>query len=146
LYARIYSSVDEVNILNYLALDVYLGLAGTRVRHLMAAGSFAGYPEMEKPFVRLASWDKASLVLPDHIPAWWKAYNGVKHTDQGLKDHATLANATAAVAALFIITETVFGFGILEGGLISLGQAAAPGAMSSNTIIAPRWARLFSTR
>ena len=144
-YARLYNDVDDINILNYLALDVLLGMANKKIRHLMAAGPLSLYPEMEQPFVKLAIWDKSSLVQSNHVPDWWKAYNAVKHTDEGLKKHATLANATSAVAALFLVTETVFGFRILQGGLLQFGPTMFPGTMSASTIIAPRWARLFST-
>jgi hypothetical protein len=147
LYASLYNDLDELNIFNYLALDNYLYMAHKKVSHLMAIGSFPSHPEVEQPFVNLASWDTASETQLSHKPAWWEAYNKVKHTDNGLKSHATLAHATASVAALFIMTETVFGCGILEGGVIQLGPGApVPGAMSASAIFAPRWGRLFAMR
>ncbi len=41
----------------------------------------------------------------------------MKHTDAEMKSYPTLVNATASVAGLFILVETVFGFNILGDAL-----------------------------
>jgi hypothetical protein len=141
LYARFYNDQDELNIFNYLALDRFLRLARQRVAHVVAIGSFASLPEVSQPFIKLASWDQNSVVNQIHIPDWWTAYNKVKHTNQGLQRHATLANATAVVAALFLVIEAVYGRGVLSGGFWDI-----PRDKPRNVAITmmTRWTRLFA--
>jgi hypothetical protein len=141
LYARFYNGHDRINIYNYLALDRFLKLADRRVNHVAALGSFAALKEVAQPFANSASWDQMSPVTQAHVPGWWTAYNKVKHTNQGLERYATLANATAAVAAMFLLIEAVFGFGILRGGLWDLPYGAPH---RGDITIKTRWTRLFA--
>ena len=141
-----------------------MDLANRRVTHLAAFDSFPTYPEVSQPFANLAAWGRNALVAPTHIPTWWTAYNQIKHSNAGLKTHGTLANATAAVAAIFLLIEQVFGFCILNGGgyrmptriaatqLVAPVSPAPPGApavaLGGNVAVfavEPRWARLFAT-
>lgn len=55
-----------------------------------------------------------------HKPRWWIAYNKVKHSNEGLKDHATLTNAIAATAAVFLLIQRIYGFGVLQGGFYNM--------------------------
>jgi hypothetical protein len=141
LYLRFYNDTDEINIFNYLALDRFLGLASAKVEHLMAVDSFPNYPETQQPFIRLANWDQNSPVIDQHIPAWWTANNKLKHTDEGLQLHGTLANATAAVAGLMLLIERVYGCGILRGGGVSVPD---PRPNSHKIGVLTKWARLFA--
>jgi hypothetical protein len=148
LHAQFYDATHVVDVLNYLALERFLKLGGRRVVHLMAVGEFPKWPEMSQPFYKLESWDKASKVQGAHVPGWWTAYNKVKHSDAGLKAHATMANATAAVAALYLLIERVYGFGILSGGFVTLPHKVdvkhEPGKGRVTTFRSvPQWARLF---
>jgi hypothetical protein len=146
LYARFYNDSDDVNIFNHLALDLFLNLASQRVVHRMAVGEYPGFPELSQPFRQLSSWDRRSPVMPAHVPGWWAAYNHIKHTDAGLKTHATLANATSAVAALFLLIEAAFGFRVLQGGAVQSPLPSAPGRATVFTDqLMPWWARLFAT-
>ena len=140
LYARLYNDQDQLNIYNYLALDAYLDLQAQNVTQLAAVGSFPGHAEVGRPFAALASWNKASPIAQANIPAWWKAYNAVKHSNAGLKSHATLANAIAVTAALFLMIERVYGFGVLQGGFFNVHTPALNQTIIKNH---PRWARLF---
>jgi len=67
----------------------------------------------------------------------------VKHTSAGMKSYATLVNATASGAGVFTLIGTVFGFGILEGGVISLPPNLP--FLDRVTGVAPRWDRLFNS-
>src|SRR5262245_4663955 len=120
LYSKFYNNTDKINIFNYLALDYHLQLSGQMVSHFAALGTFPRHPEVSRPFTKLASWDRASPITNAHIPCWWTAYNEVKHSNDGLKDHATLANAMSTTAALFLLIERVYGFGVLQGGFFRL--------------------------
>ncbi len=130
----------KLSIYDYLALDVHLNLAIQTVTHFSAQGTFPQHPEVCQPFVRLAAWDKVSVPDQNHVPCWWTGYNKIKHTNQGLKDHATLANALAATAALFLLIERVFGFGVLQGGFY---KEPGPPHGIWLTRSHPMWARLF---
>jgi hypothetical protein len=140
LYAKFYNDADQLNIFNYLALDVHLNVVGQNVTQLLALGQFPNHPEVERPFANLAAWNRQSVVSQNQKPIWWDAYNAIKHSNAGLRNHATLANAMAAAAGLFLMIERVYGFGVLQGGLFNVYTAAL-----NQTIIRdhPRWARLF---
>src|ERR1700722_11173547 len=107
LYAKFYNDTDAINIFNYLGLDHHLHLSDQTVSHFAALGNFAAHPEVCRPFAALACWDRNSGTQEKHKPAWWTAYNKVKHSNEGLKDHATLANAMAATAAGFLMIERI---------------------------------------
>lgn len=141
LYARFYNDTDALNIYNYLALNVHLQFAHHTIIHLAALGTFPTHPEMVQPFAKLIPWDKASAVNQNHVPEWWTAYNNVKHSNAGLRTNATFANAVAAVGALFILIERVFGFGVLQGGFWNVPHLAG---MPSSACMKTRWSRLFS--
>jgi hypothetical protein len=141
LDAKFYTGNRKIKILDYLALDVHLNLAVQTVSHFAAQGAFPAHPEVCQPFARLASWDKVSVLNQNHVPCWWTGYNNIKHTNQGLKKNATLANALAATAALFLLIERVFGFGVLQGGFYEQPPVSGSGlGMLRNH---PTWARLF---
>jgi hypothetical protein len=142
LYARFYNSTDRLDIFNYLALDRFLALSGRRVVHLLAVGGFSSHPEVIQPFHSLTAWDQNSPVASTHVPGWWRAYNDIKHSIAGVEGKATQANATSAVAAQFLLVEATFGFGILNGGHVSVPAEDAP-SMSEFGYL-PRWSRLFS--
>jgi hypothetical protein len=139
LYARFYNGKDKIDIHDYLALEKHLDFAKQTVTHFAAQGSFPSHPEVCQPFVRVASWDKASAISSAHIPCWWTGYNKIKHTNDGLKDHATLANALASTAALFLLIERVFGFGVLQGGFYEMPSSGGATMIRNH----PRWAGLF---
>jgi hypothetical protein len=104
LYDKFYGEpTRQINVYDYLALDVHIDLHYQSVMHFVAQGEFKSHSEVCRPFSRLSSWDKASTLDSSHVPRWWTAYNKVKHTNKELKDHATLANALAATAALFLM-------------------------------------------
>ncbi len=140
LYAKLYNDSDAINIFNYLALDFHLRLSDQTVSHLAALGNFAAYPEVCRPFAALVGWDRRSETQSRHIPDWWTANNKVKHSNEGLKDHATLANAMAATAAVFLVIERIYGFGILQGGFYTM---PGPGGNTTSYRNNPNWARLF---
>jgi hypothetical protein len=140
LYAKFYNDTDDINIFNYLALDRHLHLSDQTVSHLAALSDFPAHPEVCRPFGALACWDRNSKTEDKHIPGWWKAYNKVKHSNDGLKGHATLANATAATAAVFLIIERIYGFGVLQGGFYNMPSAGGNTGSIRNH---PQWARLF---
>ena len=50
--------IHILNIFNYLALDVHLGVAQKSVKQLAAFDAFPGFPEVLQPFARLAVWDR----------------------------------------------------------------------------------------
>lgn len=143
LHARFHTfdeAREKLDVYNYLALDRFLDLSGKRVAHLLALDQFPGLPELTCPFVAVAAWDRASPVGEAHVPGWWRAYRDIKHDMDGLRTAATLANATASVAALFLLIESCFGFCILAGGMYG-----APKTQKNKFRIvkASRWARLF---
>jgi hypothetical protein len=140
LYAKLYNASDTLNIFNYLALDLYLQQAAQKIDQLAAIGDFPNHPEVGQPFVALAPWDRASRVLGAHVPAWWGAYNAIKHSNDGVRTHATLANAMAVTAALFLVIERVFGFGVLQGGMHNVYTGSTH---SSSFRHHTQWARLF---
>jgi hypothetical protein len=140
LYAKFYNDTDDINIFNYLALDRFLHLSDQTVSHFAALGDFPAHPEVRRPFAALASWDRNSKTEDKHIPGWWKAYNKVKHSNEGLKEHATLANAMAATAAVFLLIERIYGFGVLQGGFFNMPSA---GGNTVSMRIHPQWGRLF---
>lgn len=137
LYCEFYGEYD-LNVFNYLALDVHLQLSEQRVTQLAAIGSFQNHPEVERPFHLLAKWDRASCVQAEHVPKWWTAYNKIKHSNDGVKSHGSLANSMGATAALFLLIERMFGFGVLQGGFYK--DPEPPISVIRNH---PRWARLF---
>ena len=140
LDAKFYAGKREINIHDYLALDVHLNLVVQTVTHFAAQGAFPNHPEVCQPFARLESWDKVSILNQHHVPCWWTGYNKIKHTNLGLKENATLANALAATAALFLLIERVFGFGVLQGGFYEEpGSRGGLGRVRNH----PTWARLF---
>jgi len=143
LYAKLYNRIDKLNVFNYLALDLFLTLTDQRVTQLAGVGTFPTHPEVTRPFANLASWDKASPIQPAHIPDWWNAYNAVKHSQAGLKDYATLANAMAVTAALFLLIERIFGFGVLQGGTYEIERTQQGTGHSIKFRTFPTWARLF---
>jgi hypothetical protein len=140
LDAKFYSGKRHINIYDYLALDIHLNLVVQTVTHFAAQGTFPLHPEVCKPFDRLATWDKVSVPDQNHVPSWWTGYNKVKHTNQGLKGHATLANAMAGTAAVFLLIERVYGFGVLQGGLYNMPSSGGNTNQMRNH---PQWARLF---
>jgi hypothetical protein len=166
LYAKFYNGNDDVNIFNYLALDRFMHLSDQTVSHFAALDDFPTYPEVCRPFIALSGWDRASPIQEAHKPCWWAAYNKVKHSNEGLKDHATLVNAIAATAAVFLLIERIYGFGVLQGGFNNMPSTGRntvsmpnhpqrpsisvksfnPADGSHNTVsigIHPQWARLF---
>jgi hypothetical protein len=140
IYAKFYNDTDGINIFNYLALDRFLHLADQTVSHFAALGDFPNHPEVCRPFIRLVVWNRNSRILDSHVPYWWTAYNKVKHSNEGLKDHATLANAMAVTAAVFLFIERIYGFGVLQGGFFNMPLITGKPAMIRNH---PQWARLF---
>jgi hypothetical protein len=124
-----------------LSLDCFFDLSNKRVFHLFALDQFPGLPELSRPFTALHGWDKQSLLTEAHVPSWWRAYTAIKHDSEGLRSAATLANATAAVAALFQLIQSSFGFRILTGGVYDVPRDTKMRSMSIRS--APRWARLF---
>jgi hypothetical protein len=140
LYAKFYNDSDEINIFNYLALDRFLHLSDQTVSHFAAFGDFPSHTEVCRPFTLLVGWDRNSPILPAHVPGWWTAYNKVKHSNEGLRDHATLANAMAVTAAVFLLIERIYGFGVLQGGFCDM-----PSTGGSTTMMRmhPQWGRLF---
>jgi hypothetical protein len=140
LYTKFYNDTDDINIFNYLALDHHLHLSDQTVSHFAALGDFPTHPEVCRPFAALACWDRNSKTEDKHIPSWWKAYNKVKHSNDGLKHHATLANAMAATAAVFLLIERIYGFGVLQGGFHNLPSAGGNTVSMRNH---PQWGRLF---
>lgn len=71
----------------------------------------------------------------DYIPRWWTAYSKLKHTNAVLNDHATLENVIAAVGAVFVVLNKVYGPGVVEGCLIG----------PDNIIYDPPVSRVFLT-
>ncbi len=137
LYRRFYAPEDDLNIFNYLALDIHLGLADQSV--LLAAGldDFPSHPEVTKPFAKLIAWDKLSEVTSDHVPEWWNAYNAIKHADFR---KATLANAIEALASVFLVIDRIYGFGVLAATWRN-----SPTRFGS-ILYFPGWSRVFSLR
>jgi hypothetical protein len=134
--------MSKLDVYNYLALDRFLDLSAKRVVHLLALDQFPGLPEATCPFGVVAGWDRGSEVGHSHVPQWWRAYTAIKHDLDGLRTSATLVHATAATAALFLLVQSVFGFGVLTGGWFE-----APGGTVRGTtkyLTAQRWARLFN--
>lgn len=136
LYAKFYNCTDELNIFCYLALDIHLELCAKKLVHLVSIDGFPNNPEVLQPFRNVIAWDRKSEVMPCHIPSWWSSYNSIKHSNAGVMTHATLANATASVAANFLVIERVYGFGILNGGMFDMPTAGVS--------YLPRWSRVFS--
>ena len=79
LHAEFYGDGHKLDIFNYLALKRFLKLAVRSAVPLLAAGDFPDHPEVTRPFVKLARWDMNSPIVSAHVPAWWDAYNSVKH-------------------------------------------------------------------
>lgn len=140
LYAKFYNDTDDINIFNYLALDHHLNLSVQTVSHFAALGDFPTHPEVCCPFVALACWDRNSKTEDKHTPGWWKGCNKIKHSNAGLKEHATLANAMAASAAVFLLIERIYGFGVLQGGFYN---EPSTGGNTTRMRYHPQWSRLF---
>lgn len=100
-------------ILNFLALDIDLELSHRQLYLLAAEDQFVATPEVTSPFNCLKSWDKKSPVPCS--PDWWNAYNKLKHTNIGLDKFGTLANALASLAAVFVLIDRIFGYGVVQG-------------------------------
>jgi hypothetical protein len=147
LYVKFYNDTDEINIFHLLGLEHYLELSDQTVSHYAALGQFPNHPEVCRPFVRLLGWDRKCPTQAMHIPYWWTAYNKVKHSNEGLKEHATLANAMAVTAAVFLLIERVYGFGVLQGGQYILpsdgNNIASAGGETFLIRNHPTWSRLF---
>jgi len=140
LDGKLFGAGNDLNIYNYLALYIFLKLAPKRVVQALAVGTFPSHPEVIQPFIKLVPWDRASPVLEGHVPDWWDAYRKIKHSNQGLQQSGTLANAMAAVAGLFLVIEATFGFGILSGGYAT---EPADGSGWTKYGLKTRWSRLF---
>lgn len=145
LYVKFYNKGDRTCIFNYLALDAHLLLSRKSICHLAALSDFPEHPETTRPFFQLIKWDRMSLISSNHVPNWWNAYNKIKHADEGIRDHANLANAIASVAAIYLLVESIFGFGVLSGGFHTVGKrVTGPGSYQEIHKIFPQWARLFT--
>jgi hypothetical protein len=76
--------------------------------------------ELEKLSInkkRITSILKDNRIEDYYIPAWWKAYNEIKHNNEGLKEYATLSNAIAATGAIFLCLHRIYGNGMISGPL-----------------------------
>lgn len=140
LYSKLFINNNKINICDYLVVEKHLNLAPKRIRHLAAQGTFPNHLEVCQPFMALSSWDMVSRIKPENIPKWWTGYNRIKHSNDGIKTYATLANALAATAALFLLIERVFGCRVLQGGFLTI---PATTQRQSSFKSLPAWARLF---
>jgi hypothetical protein len=124
LYGRFYNDKDKINIFNFLALDVHVDFSRVKLNPYACYDLFPDFPEVTHPFVKLSAWDRCSLVEERHKPGWWTAYNKLKHSNSGLQQHATLANAIAAAAAIHVLISKTYGFGRAAGGDVTKPEDA----------------------
>ncbi len=114
------SGQKQLKVFNYLALDARLNLSNQHIDSFLFYDTFDHSPEIYQPFKALEMWDKSSPLTSQHIPTWWTAYNKLKHTNEGLNVYATLEQAIAAVAAVFVMLHTVYGPGVVYGFLVDM--------------------------
>jgi len=135
-YGRLYDPQHRIDIYNCLALDAVMKFSGRAVSSFMATTRFANHPEVARPFVKLATWDKQSMIKTEYIPDWWSAYNRIKHSIAGLSS-ATLANSIAAVGAAYIFIHSVFGPGVVSGPLPTVAPGLGGDDVPSSRLFFP---------
>ena len=108
----------QLKIFNYLYLDKHLSFSAIQLRSYAYYNHFDQSPEIYQPFALLQAWDKQSQINDNYIPAWWTAYNKLKHTNEGLENCATLENAIAVVGAVFVALHATYGPGVVYGMLL----------------------------
>jgi hypothetical protein len=134
LYSKFYlvPSGKSINILNFLSLDQYLRLSQVQLVLVAALDQFSAYPEVTVPFTGVSG---LAPTYNDHnnLPAWWKAYNDIKHSNKHISQAATLVNTLASLAALFTLLNQTYGYGLVYGmaSLPNPLQGFLPNAKSS---------------
>ncbi|WP_312095490.1 hypothetical protein [Aminipila sp.] len=114
LYLDIYGT-NQINIYNFLALDVYLDFNNINIECPRLESEFPKHNcNIFKPYAEL-QWDKASIITSDMIPKWWTAYNKIKHDFSNYTDYANLENALRSVYALASLIYKVYGAGVAVG-------------------------------
>lgn len=117
LYSKLFhEDTKKLNIRNFLMLDIHLDFGGESLSspYIMAIDD-------EKtlnisPFENLLKWDRKSEITSEFIPEWWKAYNKIKHDQEGIK-YATLQNALLAISGIYLLINSIYGEGVLIGEL-----------------------------
>ncbi len=89
---------DRYNTCHYVKLRDVMTLEDYQVK-LSAHPSFG-------PFAPFRGWDP---MIPTDSLAWYAAYNATKHDREAKLSSATLAHATSAAAALYIMIHAQFG-------------------------------------
>lgn len=114
------TSEPNINIYHYLSLDKYLDLSNIEITSYCYYDKFDSNSEIYTPFKLVKQWfNKKKFPGHECKPEWWKAYNELKHSNDGLKEYATLENAIAAVSAIFIVLHKIYGPGFVYGVLLT---------------------------
>ncbi|KOY16785.1 hypothetical protein [Paenibacillus xylanivorans] len=112
----LHGDIKKLNTKNFLMLDIHLDFRGEKL-----SSPYIMVTDNEKtldifPFENLLKWDRESEITSEFIPEWWKAYNKIKHEQEGIK-YATLQNALLAISGIYILINSIYGEGVLIGGL-----------------------------
>lgn len=114
IYSDIYG-IGEVNIYNYLALDIFLDFNNNDIECSRLEGEFPRVTcNVLTPFHEL-QWNRASVITSNLIPTWWTAYNKIKHDFSDYTNYANLSNALRSVLALACLMYKVYGAGVAIG-------------------------------
>ncbi|MHC1723093.1 MAG: hypothetical protein AB9836_07825 [Aminipila sp.] len=114
IYFDVYG-VNDINIFNFLALDIFLDLKDSDIEAPRLETEFPkNNCNILNPFSEL-QWDQASDITSNMIPAWWNAYNKIKHDFSNYTGYANMENALRSVYALACLIYKVYGAGISVG-------------------------------
>lgn len=115
LYAKLftYSNDYNINIKNFLTLDIFLNLSESTLSSPTLQDEFSE-SNLLQPFKSLLNWDRNSEISSNHIPQWWTAYNKLKHDVDGF-NYATFENALLSLGAIYLTIGRVYGEGVVSG-------------------------------
>jgi hypothetical protein len=107
----------SLNIFHYLRLCKELKIDQARYHALWVHDSTGGTTyNINNPFEAISGidiendWDN----FCDNKPDWWRAYNNLKRSLDGMKKIATLKNAILATAATFLLLNKIYGHGFVD--------------------------------
>lgn len=107
---------NAINIYNFLSLDLYLNFS-TIILNCPTISYLTENNNLLSPFKETSAWDKSTPLTASHVPKWWKAYNKVKHSYDGIETVASFENAFRSVAAIYVLIRQIYGPQVLSNNL-----------------------------
>jgi hypothetical protein len=107
----------DINVKNFLSLEIFLDLT----KEELISPILSSYCENDgkiEPFRELKEWNKNEEIKSEHIPAWWSAYNKIKHDTENIEKYATLDNSIHSLAGVFVLIKSIYGKGLINGLLV----------------------------